>query len=60
MSKIILLFASLSFLFVLSGCQTVKNTAVGLAGIGKGIADDTYNTYQGIKKADNWFEEHYW
>ena len=62
------IFFTLIFSFFLGGCQTVKNTGLGIGsgtvstlyGFGKGLADDIYNTYQAIEKADKWFREHYW
>lgn len=44
----------------LSGCQTVKYTAIGAALPAKGFAEDVYNGYQAVVKADQWFQENYW
>jgi uncharacterized protein YceK len=68
MRNLILSLLFVLFLISVSGCQTVKNTAAGLAvgagatacGFGKGLADDTYNTWKAVEKADNWFKENYW
>ncbi|MFH1519750.1 MAG: hypothetical protein ABIE75_04170 [Candidatus Omnitrophota bacterium] len=57
MSKVILGLLSLVFFISITGCQTVKN---GVLGIGKGLADDAYNTWQAVNKADEWFRENYW
>ena len=54
------IFFTLIFSFFLGGCQTVKNAASSIASIGKGLADDIYNTYKAIEKADKWFEENCW
>jgi len=58
------IFFALIFSFFLGGCQTVKNTGLGAAstlyGFGKGLADDIYNTYKAIEKADQWFRENCW
>ena len=59
MRYVVLGVMALSFILV-SGCQTVKNTAIGVGLVGKGIADDTYNTYKAIEKADKWFQKNYW
>jgi len=49
---------------MMCGCQTVKNTATGVGmtvyGFGKGVCDDTYNTYKVLDKADKSIEENYW
>lgn len=44
-------------LVCLSGCETTKNVVLGF---GKGLIDDTTNTYQALKGADRWMQEHYW
>jgi len=60
MPRLILGLFLLIFLVSISGCQTVKNTVLGVAAVGKGLADDTYNTWQAIDRADEWFKEKYW
>ena len=58
------IFFALVFSFFLGGCQAVKNTGLGsvytLYGFSKGLAEDIYNTYQAIEKADQWFRENWW
>ncbi|GEM_PF-1541833 len=65
-----LVFGLLFLIFVvgISGCQAIKGTATGVAvgvgvtacGFGKGLADDTYDTWKAIERADQWFKENYW
>ena len=56
MRNLILGLFFLIFLVSVSGCQTIK----GVGAVGKGLADDTYNAWQAIKRADGWMEENYW
>jgi hypothetical protein len=58
--RIFCLIAVITGTFFLTGCQTTKNTAAGVAGIGKGVADDTVSFYKSLEKADKWWSEHYW
>ena len=60
MRNLILGLFFLVFFVTVSGCQTVKNTVAGAGAIGKGLADDTYNTWQTIERADEWFKENCW
>ena len=60
MSKLIVALFVILFAFYLCGCSTLKNTALGIAGVAKGIADDTYNTCKAVGKADQWFRENCW
>ena len=56
------------FLVGISGCQTIKGTATGVAvgvgatayGLGKGLSDDAYDTWGSIERADEWIKENYW
>lgn len=52
------------FLVSISGCQTVKNTAIGAGatayGFGKGLADDAYGAWEAVERADEWIKENYW
>ncbi len=57
MRRVILGLLSFVFLVVVSGCQTVK---MGVGGIGKGLADDAYNTWKAIERADEWIRENCW
>lgn len=41
----------------LCGCAAFKE---GSKNVGQTVADASYNTYQAIKRADNWFKENYW
>ncbi|UCC95687.1 MAG: hypothetical protein JSW40_02785 [Candidatus Omnitrophota bacterium] len=58
----------IAFLLCISGCNTIRNTTQGaLTGIGatgygftKGLADDVYNAWTTLDKADKWFQEYYW
>ena len=60
MRNLILGLFFLGFLVSISGCQTVKNTTMGVCGISKGLADDAYDTWQVIERADEWIKEKYW
>lgn len=64
MIRLILGLFFLSFLVSISGCQTVKNATVGVGAaaylVGKGLADDAYDTWEAIERADEWFKEKYW
>jgi len=60
MRNLILSLLFLVFLITVSGCQTVKNTAIGVGAIGKGLADDAHDTWQAIERADQWIKENYW
>ncbi|NQT28494.1 MAG: hypothetical protein HQ570_02735 [Candidatus Omnitrophica bacterium] len=60
MRNLILSLLFLVFLITVSGCQTVKSTAIGVGVIGKGLADDAYDTWQAIERADQWIKENYW
>jgi hypothetical protein len=64
MRKAFLSLLAVSFLIFMAGCETVKNTALGIGGatylVTKGVADDTYNTYRTLRKADRWFQERWW
>ena len=57
-------FISVSFIIIavvcLCGCSTLKNTALGAAGVAKGIAEDTYNTWKAMGKADQWMKDNLW
>jgi len=57
MRRLILGLFFLSFLACISGCQTIK---MGAGGISKGLADDAYNTWKAIERADDWFQENCW
>ena len=63
MKRALVLCLVVSCIF-LSGCKTVRNATVGTGitffGIGKGIADDVYDTYKAAERADDWFAERYW
>lgn len=54
----IILFAI--FVCFLSGCQTVRNSVLGVGYVGKGLVDDTINTYKTLDKADKWWQKNYW
>jgi len=68
MFKFILGIVLVGFIFAVSGCQTIKRTACGSAvavgavvyGFGRGLSEDTYNTWKTAEKADDWFRENYW
>lgn len=60
MRNLILGLFSLVFLVSISGCQTVKSTVIGVGVIGKGLADDAYNAWEAIERADEWVKENYW
>ena len=68
MRNLILGLLFLVFLVSINGCQTVKGTATGVAlgvgvtayGVGKGLADDTRDTWDAIERADQWIKENYW
>ena len=64
MRSLILGLFFLVFLVTVSGCQTVKNTAIGAGvavyGVGKGLADDACDTWEAIERADEWIKENYW
>jgi len=60
MRKLVFVLFTTLCLLAVNGCQTAKNTALGVGGIAKGLADDAYNTYKAIDKADKWFQEKYW
>ncbi|MEI8349299.1 MAG: hypothetical protein WCI77_04010 [Candidatus Omnitrophota bacterium] len=57
MGKCIIGFFIAAMLVCISGCETTKNVAFGL---GKGLVDDTVNTYNALRQADRWMTEHYW
>ena len=57
MRNLILGLLFIIFLVTASGCQTVK---MGVGAIGKGLADDAYNTWKVIERADEWFKENCW
>ena len=61
----------LIFLISISGCQTVKGTAAGIAGVaagvggtayvfGKGLAEDAQGTWEAVERADEWIKENCW
>jgi len=59
MKKIVIalmLFSSLC----MCGCETTKNSVVGTALVGQGVADDIYNTSKAMDEADDKFEKDYW
>jgi len=72
MRNLILSLLFLIFVVTISGCQTIKGTAAGVAGgvaigvggtvygFSKGLADDAYDTWQAIERADQWLQENYW
>lgn len=60
MRNLILGLLFLVFFVTASGCQTAKNTVAGVGAIGKGLADDAYDAWQAIERADEWFKENYW
>lgn len=64
MRNLILGLIFLAFLVSISGCKTVKGTAAGMAitayGFGKGLADDAYDTWKSLEKADEWMKDNYW
>ena len=60
MRRLILGLIFISFLMSISGCKTVKNTAMGLGAVGKGMVDDVYDTWQAMERADVWIKENLW
>lgn len=71
MRNLILGLLFLVFLVSTSGCQAIKGTATGVTGValgvgatayglGKGLADDAYDTWEAIERADEWIKENYW
>ena len=64
MRNLILGLFFLVFLVNVNGCQAVKNTSIGAGvtvyGFGKGLADDAYDTWESIERADEWIKENYW
>jgi len=56
MRNLILGLLFLVFLVSTSGCQTVK----GVGAVGKGLADDTYDAWKAIERADEWFKKNCW
>ena len=68
MRNLILGLLFLVFVVSVSGCQAVKGTVTGVAvgvggtayGFSKGLADDAYNTWKAMEKADQWLQENYW
>lgn len=68
MRNLILGLFFLVFLITVSGCQTVKGAAAGIAagvgatayGLGKGLAEDACDTWEAIERADEWIKENYW
>ena len=68
MRNLILGLLFLVFVASASGCQAIKGAATGVAvgvgatacGLGKGLADDTYDTWKAIERADQWIKENYW
>ena len=72
MRNLILGLLFLIFVVTISGCQAIKGAATGVAGgvavgvggtvygFSKGLADDAYNTWKTIEKADQWIKDNYW
>ena len=60
MRKLISSLVLVVCLFGLSGCQTIKNTGMGLGAVAKGIGDDAYNAWKAVERADKWVEENFW
>ena len=64
MSKYFLMIPLFFSAFLLTGCNTVKNTVTatcdGVYLIGKGIAADLGHSDGVVKRADDWFQEKYW
>lgn len=52
----LILFSSLC----MCGCETTKNSVVGTALIGQGVADDICNSYKAADEVDNKFEKENW
>ncbi|MBU2102916.1 MAG: hypothetical protein ABH865_02050 [Candidatus Omnitrophota bacterium] len=57
MKKQIIIYVTLLGIIGLCGCSTVKNVSEGL---GKGVSEDTSNTWKNLKRTDAWLKENTW